>query len=101
MTRTRIVWGILIAWVAAFGWSVRYMIFVTPEGTGLLRGMNRVDGFTRWQIVAGALALVAFGLSRALPEGSAARQWARPPLMVFVIWVAALLMGGVVAAQLG
>ncbi len=55
-----------VTWLVAFVWSFVGMWLTEPTGDGFTRGLNRLEGFFLWQIVAVILALVVlvYGISR-------------------------------------
>lgn len=48
----RLLWLMLVVWLAVYVWSFRVMITTDPSGDGFTHGINRLVGFMTWQTVA-------------------------------------------------
>lgn len=83
-TRRYLLIAVLALWVLAFGWSVFSFATMAPTGDGFTRGLNRVESFLGWQVVAALVATLAFAISRPWPVGHATRRIASVPFWIAV-----------------
>ena len=70
------------AWLLAWGGSFAAFWTAEPTGDGFERSLNRVMVFLTWQGIAAAIAFGVWGVGRAWPRGSSARQLSNVPLML-------------------
>lgn len=85
------VWILLALWATAVAVSVWYLVWSTPTGDGLTRGLNRLAGFLGWQMGAAVIAAVAWWAGSAVPRGSPLRLLARLPGMLAAALAVAIL----------
>ena len=78
-------------WLMAFVYSFAGLVFIAPEGTGFLRGFNRVQSFLGWQGIAGVVAIGVFGVSRAWAQGTPVRRLGVVPLGLALLLVLGIL----------
>ena len=81
-----------VIWLVAFAWSFVGMWLTKPTGDGFTRGLNRIEGFFLWQIVAVILALVVlvYGINR-FKDARGWRWLSRLPMLchfILVLYVA-------------
>ncbi|KAJ54905.1 hypothetical protein ACMU_14165 [Actibacterium mucosum KCTC 23349] len=88
---TTLVSLLLLAWAAVMAWAFWSFHTTPPTGDGFTRGMNRITGFLGWQLVAGALGLVAFVTGRGLPKGTPLRLLSTLPLALIALGLLALI----------
>lgn len=91
----RFLWGLLLLWLAVYGWSFVAVAFTPPTGDGFTRGLNRIEEFGKWQVAAATLAVPVWVTGRRMPSGSAIRWLSRAPAVLALLLV--LLVAGLVA----
>ncbi|SMX45145.1 hypothetical protein [Actibacterium lipolyticum] len=85
-------WLALALWAGVFAYSFWVFNTVPPTGDGFTRGLNRINGFIGWQVLACALAVIVFRAGLGFPQGSATRRF-----RVFPLAMAALVAAGILA----
>lgn len=64
-----LIWFLLILWGIAFAASAHSLVFVAPTGDGFARGLNKLEGFALWQMIASLLSVLVWWAGRRIPLG--------------------------------
>lgn len=88
---------LLALWLAAYGYSVIFVLSTQVEGSGFTRGLGRISGFLGWQGVAGTLAFASWGVGRGFPRRTGIRRISAVPLGM-ALAVIFLILGAVALA---
>ena len=59
-----LVFGLFLLWAIACAASAHSLFVLAPTGSGFTRGMNRLQGFALWQMIASALAVLVWFAGR-------------------------------------
>ncbi len=93
MTARRLIWLLLILWLATYVWSILYYFLTPATDFGFTRGLNRVSGLLQWQLVAGVVAGAIWFTGRRFAIGTPTRRISRgPALFALLPFVAMLLL---------
>lgn len=96
--RPSTLWILFALWAAAYAVSV-LQFNAAPEGDGFTRGLNRLEGFLQWQVIAAIPALLLLALRRSLNSAWQRSLMLLPAALLFAL---ILIIAGVVAwAYLG
>jgi len=72
--------ALMALWLAAYVYSIIFLLTTPVEGDGFSRGMNRITGFLGWQGVAGVLAFGCWAVGWGFPRRTGIRRISAVPL---------------------
>lgn len=87
--------ALIALWLAAWGYSLVFLLNTDPDSVGVTRGLNRMSGFLGWQGVAGMIAFACFAVGRSFPKWSGIRRISAVPFgmaLALVLVVAAFAL---------
>ena len=89
---------LLAAWAVVYGYSIYFLLTVSPQGDGVTRGLNRISGFLGWQGLAGIIAFACWGIGWAFARSSSIRRISAVPmamaLALLMVMVGMVLFSG-------
>ncbi|UXX84177.1 hypothetical protein [Roseovarius pelagicus] len=100
MQRITWVWILFALWAGLYAASFIVAHHTAPTGDSFLRGMNRLMVFFQFQIAAGIVAIVLWGMGRVFNKGTWRRWLSRIPVLL-AVGLVLLIVGLIVYANLG
>ena len=92
MRPPRLLWLMILMWLAIYAWSICVFFSTPPVGDGFTRGLNGLAGFMTWQATAGGIALAIWVAGRRLASGSLMRWISRGPALLALLLIVAIVL---------